>query len=42
MDHHLVYALTLILLAALGTGRFVGLGGAWERLAIVQRYPVLK
>jgi thiosulfate dehydrogenase [quinone] large subunit len=42
MDDHIIYALVLVLLAALGAGRFLGLGGAWERLAIVQRYPFLK
>jgi thiosulfate dehydrogenase [quinone] large subunit len=42
MDDHLVYALVLVLLAALGAGRFVGLGGAWERLHVVQRFPFLK
>jgi thiosulfate dehydrogenase [quinone] large subunit len=42
MDDHLVYALVLILLAALGAGRFVGFGGGWEKLAIVKRYPFLK
>ena len=42
MDDHIVYALVLILLAALGAGRFVGLGGIWERLAIVKRFGFLK
>jgi thiosulfate dehydrogenase (quinone) large subunit len=42
MDDHIVYAVVLILLAALGAGRFVGLGGIWERLAIVKRFPFLK
>jgi thiosulfate dehydrogenase (quinone) large subunit len=42
MDDHLVYALVLILLAAMGAGRFVGFGAAWERLGIVQRFPFLK
>jgi thiosulfate dehydrogenase [quinone] large subunit len=42
MDDHLVYALVLIALALMGAGRFVGLGGIWERLAIVQRFPILK
>src|SRR4051794_7258949 len=42
MDDHIVYALVLVLLALLGAGRFLGLGGAWERLAIVQRHPFLK
>jgi len=42
MDDHIVYAIVLILLAGLGAGRFVGLGGVWERLAIVKRFPFLK
>jgi thiosulfate dehydrogenase [quinone] large subunit len=42
MDDHIVYAVVLILVAALGAGRFVGLGGIWERLAIVKRFPFLK
>jgi thiosulfate dehydrogenase [quinone] large subunit len=42
MDDHLVYALVLVLLALMGAGRFLGIGGAWERLAIVQRYTFLK
>jgi thiosulfate dehydrogenase [quinone] large subunit len=42
MDDHIVYALVLILLAVMGAGRFVGLGGAWERLALVQRFGFLK
>jgi thiosulfate dehydrogenase [quinone] large subunit len=42
MDDHIVYAIVLILLAGLGAGRFVGLGGLWERLAIVKRFPFLK
>ncbi len=42
MDDHIVYALVLLLLAAIGAGRFLGLGGMWERLSIVQRFPFLK
>jgi len=42
MDDHIVYAIVLILLAGLGAGRFLGLGGMWERLSIVQRFPFLK
>lgn len=42
MDDHIVYALVLVLLAALGAGRTFGLGSWWERLPIVQRHPVLK
>ncbi|MGF1662323.1 MAG: DoxX family protein [Kineosporiaceae bacterium] len=42
MDDHIVYALVLFLLAAVGAGRFLGIGAAWERLALVQRAPWLK
>jgi thiosulfate dehydrogenase [quinone] large subunit len=36
MDDHLVYAMVLVLLAALGAGRTWGLGKAWESLSIVK------
>jgi thiosulfate dehydrogenase [quinone] large subunit len=42
MDDHLVYALALILVAALAAGRTWGLGAAWERLPIVQQRPWLR
>src|SRR4051812_16312646 len=42
MDDHLIYALVLVLLALMGAGRFLGLGGVWERLVIVRRYTFLK
>ncbi|KRE41563.1 DoxX family protein [Knoellia sp. Soil729] len=42
MDDHIVYALVLVMLAAVGAGRFLGLGGWWERLTIVQQHPILK
>ena len=42
MDDHIIYALVLVLLAALGAGHFAGLGAYWERLPIVQRFPILK
>jgi thiosulfate dehydrogenase [quinone] large subunit len=42
MDDHIVYALVLVALALTGAGRYFGLGRTWERLAIVQKYPVLK
>ncbi|MDT3445465.1 MULTISPECIES: DoxX family membrane protein [unclassified Pseudofrankia] len=41
MDDHLIYALTLILLAALNAGRSFGLGGAWARTPIVRDRPYL-
>jgi thiosulfate dehydrogenase [quinone] large subunit len=42
MDDHIVYALVLVLLAAMGAGRFLGLGAYWESLPIVKRFPILK
>jgi thiosulfate dehydrogenase [quinone] large subunit len=42
MDDHLIYAMVLALLAIVGAGRFLGLGGWWERLAIVRRFPFLR
>jgi thiosulfate dehydrogenase [quinone] large subunit len=42
MDDHIVYAIVLVLLAALGAGKTLGLGASWEKLAIVQRFPILK
>lgn len=42
MDDHLIYAGTLLLLAALGAGRNLGLGGLWESLPIVQKNPWLR
>ena len=42
MDDHLIYALVLLLLAAMGAGRWLGLGGWWERQDMVQKHPVLR
>jgi thiosulfate dehydrogenase (quinone) large subunit len=42
MDDHLVYALTLIVLALMGAGRFVGLGRQWEQLSVVRHHGWLK
>lgn len=42
LDDHIVYALTLGLLATLSAGRYLGIGRWWESLSIVQRYPILK
>jgi thiosulfate dehydrogenase [quinone] large subunit len=41
IDDHIIYALTLGLLAALGAGRWIGLGSRWEQTPIVQRAPAL-
>ncbi|MDQ2756941.1 MAG: hypothetical protein M3Y71_10320 [Actinomycetota bacterium] len=42
MDDHLVYAMTLVLIAGLGAGHTWGLAAAYERLAIVRRFPILR
>jgi len=42
VDDHIVYALVLLGLAAIGAGRYLGLQERWERLAIVKRFPVLR
>jgi thiosulfate dehydrogenase [quinone] large subunit len=42
MDDHLIYAMVLVLLAAAGAGRTLGLGQSWERLPVVQRNAWLK
>ena len=39
MDDHLIYALTLGLLAGLGAGRWLGLGRKWEQTTLVQKVP---
>ncbi len=42
MDDHLIYALTLGLLASLSAGRWIGLGRRWEGTTFVRRIPVLR
>jgi thiosulfate dehydrogenase [quinone] large subunit len=42
MDDHLIYALVLVLLAAVGAGKTLGLGSAWERMPFVSRNDWLK
>ena len=42
MDDHLVYAMTLVLLAALGAGHTLGLGKVWERLPLVSQHRWLQ
>ena len=41
MDDHIIYALVLIGLAAVGAGKTLGLGERWARTALVQRYAWL-
>jgi thiosulfate dehydrogenase [quinone] large subunit len=38
MDDHIIYALVLIGLAALGAGKTLGLGEWWARTSLVQRH----
>jgi len=42
MDDHLIYALVLVVLAAAGAGRTLGLGSLWENLPVVRRHGWLK
>ena len=42
VDDHLVYALVLVGLVAAHARRRLGLGQTWEKLALVQRFPILK
>jgi thiosulfate dehydrogenase [quinone] large subunit len=41
MDDHIIYALVLIGLSAVGAGKTLGLGARWERSAAVKRYAWL-
>jgi thiosulfate dehydrogenase (quinone) large subunit len=41
MDDHIIYALVLIGLAAVGAGKTLGLGTWWARTSVVQRYTWL-
>jgi thiosulfate dehydrogenase (quinone) large subunit len=38
LDNHIIYALLLIGLAAVGAGKTFGLGKRWERIELVQRH----
>jgi thiosulfate dehydrogenase [quinone] large subunit len=42
MDDHLIYALVLVLLAAIGAGHTLGLGARWEQIPMVRRKPWLR
>jgi thiosulfate dehydrogenase [quinone] large subunit len=37
-----VYAIALVVIAALGAGRYLGLGKHWEQTTLVKRFPILK
>jgi thiosulfate dehydrogenase [quinone] large subunit len=41
VDYHIVYALALIVVAALSAGDTWGLGSAWKRVPLVRRQPWL-
>lgn len=42
LDEHVIYLLTLLVLAGSDVGRFLGLGGVWQRTSLVSRHPILK
>lgn len=41
LDDHVVYAIALGGIAWVAAGRYLGLGGWWERLPVVRKYPLL-
>ncbi len=41
VDYHIIYALALIVIAALAAGDTFGFGRTWKRLTLVQRMPWL-
>jgi len=42
LDQHVVYAIVLAGIAYVAAGQYLGLGKYWERVPLVQRYPILK
>jgi thiosulfate dehydrogenase [quinone] large subunit len=42
VDDHVIYALVLVVLAAVGAGRYLGSGERWEQTKLVMRFPILK
>lgn len=42
MDDHLIYALALIVLALIGSGKTLGFGARWEAIPFVKRHSILR
>jgi thiosulfate dehydrogenase [quinone] large subunit len=42
MDDHIIYALALVVMVGAGAGRHLGLGNAWNRLAVVRHHRWLR
>ena len=43
VDNHLVYALVLVFfIATPEVGKYIGIGNKWQKLGIVEKYPILK
>lgn len=42
IDEHLIYAITLIGLALMPSGEWLGFGKAWAKTGLVKKYPILK
>ena len=42
IDDHVIYAIALAGIAAVGAGRFLGLGRWWERKGLAARHPMLR
>lgn len=42
LDEHLIFPVVLLGIALANSGRFIGLGRLWERIPMVERFPLLK
>jgi thiosulfate dehydrogenase [quinone] large subunit len=42
IDDHILGAAAVLVLGTLAAGRYLGLGRWWERIPLVQRFPILK
>ena len=42
LDEHLIFPVLLLGLALINSGRFLGLGKLWERIPMVERFPLLR
>lgn len=42
IDDHIIYALVMGILMFGDTGKYFGLGNAWARTSLVQKFPILK
>ena len=41
LDEHVVYAIALLVLIAVDSGQYLGLGGIWRKTTLVRRFSIL-